>query len=262
MSAHASKAVNPSLPPWSGGGDVKRQQASGFRPTRPPARPAPRFAEWRKRSQKWGGLMAAAQRGESRAYEQLLRELDIWLRGYYARRRLPTMAAEDARQEALLAIHANRHTYAPSRPFGPWIAAIARYKWVDHLREAARSAALSLDEELAIKELASEDHGEPAMSGIAIVELLSRIKPAQAAVIRLVKLEGITIEGASKATGQSVALVKVNIHRGLKKLTELATCDAGTSTGSSCAASPSATSLVHRNLRATPDVEQRIRAQG
>jgi RNA polymerase sigma-70 factor (ECF subfamily) len=183
--------------------------------------------------------MAAAQRGESRAYEQLLRELDIWLRGYYARRRLSAMAAEDARQEALLAIHANRHTYAPSRPFGPWVAAIARYKWVDHLRDAARSAALSLDEELASKELAS-DHGEPAMSGIAIVELLSRIKPAQAAVIRLVKLEGITIEGASKATGQSVALVKVNIHRGLKKLTELATCDAGTSAGSSCVASPSA----------------------
>jgi DNA-directed RNA polymerase specialized sigma24 family protein len=55
-----------------------------------------------------------------------------------------------------------------------------------------------------------------------VEELLRRLKPAQATVIRLVKLEGITIEGASKATGQSVALVKVNIHRGLKKLTQLA----------------------------------------
>jgi RNA polymerase sigma factor (sigma-70 family) len=260
MSAHASKAVNPVLPSWNGGGDVSRHVASASRPTRPPARPAPRLADWRTRSQRWGCLMAAAQRGESRAYEQLLRELDNWLRGYYARRRLPAMAAEDARQEALLAIHANRHTYVPSRPFGPWVAAIARYKWVDHLREAARSAALSFDEELASKELAGENHGELAMSGIAIVELLSRIKPAQAAVIRLVKLEGITVEGASRATGQSVALVKVNIHRGLKKLTELATCDAGASTGSSCAASPSAASLVHENSAATRDVEQRMRA--
>jgi RNA polymerase sigma factor (sigma-70 family) len=236
MSTHASKAVNPIAPSWRGEGGVNGQQGSGFRPTRPPARSAPRFADWRKRSQKWGGLMAAAQRGESRAYEQLLRELDIWLRGYYARRRLPAMAAEDARQEALLAIHANRHSYAPNRPFGPWVAAIARYKWVDHLRETARSAALSLDGELASKDLTAGDHGEPAMTGIAIVELLSRIKPAQAAVIRLVKLEGITIEGASQATGQSVALVKVNIHRGLKKLTELATCETRTSESSACAA--------------------------
>jgi RNA polymerase sigma factor (sigma-70 family) len=174
--------------------------------------------------------MVAAQRGERREYEQLLRELDSWLRSYYARR-LPPSAAEDVRQEALLAIHANRHTYLPTRPFGPWVAAIARYKWVDHLREAARSAALSLDESVA-----GDDHVESAMSTVAVVELLKRLKPAQATVIRLVKLEGVTIEGASKATGQSMALVKVNIHRGLKRLMEIAVDDAGPA-DSTCASS-------------------------
>ena len=91
-------------------------------------------ASWDRRSEQWGCLMAAAQGGESHAYEQLFRELDSWLRRYYARR-LPGAAADDARQDALLAIHAGRHVYAPSRPFGPWVAAIARYKWIDHVRD-------------------------------------------------------------------------------------------------------------------------------
>jgi RNA polymerase sigma factor (sigma-70 family) len=253
MNALASKAASSStstLPSWSTAGVARRPQALEFGLARP-VRPALPSADWRKRSQKWGCLMAAAQRGESRAYEQLLRELDHWLRGYYARRRLPPIAAEDARQEALLAVHANRHTYAPNRPFGPWVAAIARYKWVDHLRETARSAALSLDEDMA-----SADHVEPALSSIAIAELLRRLKPAQATVIRLVKLEGITIEGASRATGQSVALVKVNIHRGLKKLTALALCEASTSAGPPCAVS-----FGHQSLSATPDVKRRVRGQ-
>jgi DNA-directed RNA polymerase specialized sigma24 family protein len=49
-------------------------------------------------------------------------------------------------------------------------------------------------------------------------ELLSHLKPAQATVIRLVKLEGFTIEEAAQMTGQSTSLVKVNIHRGLGRL--------------------------------------------
>jgi RNA polymerase sigma-70 factor (ECF subfamily) len=159
--------------------------------------------------------MAAAQAGNSRAYEQLLRELDQWLRRYFARR-LPVHAAEDATQETLLAIHNKRHTYQPTRPFGAWLTAIAHYKWIDRIRDASRFAAISLDDEMPV-----EDHGEAAISAAALDNLLSRLKPAQASVIRLVKLRGLSIALASGATGQSVALVKINIHRGLKRLTAL-----------------------------------------
>ena len=184
------------------------------------ARTASRSENWRRRSEKWRCLMVAAQGGESQAYETLLRELDAWLRRYYARR-LPAAAAEDARQDALLAIHAKRHAYAPSKPFGPWVAAIARYKWIDHIRDAARFAAASLHDGIP-----TEDPGEAAISAVVVDDLLGRLKPAQARVIRLVKLQGVSIKVASDATGQSAALVKVNIHRGLKKLAALAAGDA------------------------------------
>ena len=173
------------------------------------------MTNWEGRSERWRRLMIAARAGDGQAYGQLLRELDVWLRRYYERR-LPYPAADDARQEALLAIHAKRHTYAPSRSFGAWVVAIARYKWVDRLREASRYAALSLDEDIAI-----EDHEEAAISAAALDHLLGRLKPAQARVIRLVKLNGLSIAHASGATGQSAALVKINIHRGLKKLAAL-----------------------------------------
>ena len=172
---------------------------------------------WDRRSERWGRLMAAEKAGERHVYEQLLRELDVWLRCYYARR-LPPPAAEDARQEALMAIHANRHRYTPSRPFGAWVTAIARYKWIDRIRDASRFKAMALDERILV-----EDHGDAAISAAAIDDLLRQLKPDQANVIRLVKLQGLSIKRASRATGQSVALVKVNIHRGLKKLTALAT---------------------------------------
>jgi hypothetical protein len=71
-----------------------------------------------------------------------------------------------------------------------------------------------------------EDREEAAISAIVVEALLGRLKPAQAHVIRLVKLQGVSIKGAAGATGQSAALVKVNIHRGLKKLAALAACGA------------------------------------
>lgn len=85
---------------------------------------------WRARFQTWDGLMAAAQAGDSVAYARLLHELDRWLRRYYGRR-LSAAAAEDAKQEAMLAIHTARQTFVSSRSFSAWALAIARYKLMD-----------------------------------------------------------------------------------------------------------------------------------
>jgi RNA polymerase sigma factor (sigma-70 family) len=184
-------------------------------PPRQAVRTMPQGESWSRCSKRWGRLMTKAQAGDSQAYEQLLRELDAWLCRYYARR-LPHPAAEDARQNTLLAIHAKRHTYMPSKSFGAWAFAIARYKWIDCIRDASRYSALSPDEEIPV-----EDHGRAAMSAATLDHLLGKLKPAQESVIRLVKLRGLSIASASGATGQSTSLVKINIHRGLKKLADL-----------------------------------------
>jgi RNA polymerase sigma factor (sigma-70 family) len=160
----------------------------------------------------WRAMMTAAQAGDAVVYRTLLAELTGWLRRYYLSR-LPSAMVEDAVQDVLLAVHEKRHTYDPSRPFGPWLAAIARYKWIDHIRALKSDAMQPLDENIGVA-----DHSEAVVAGSALRRLLEGLKPAQADVIRLVKIEGYSIEEASKTTGQSVSLVKVNIHRGLKRL--------------------------------------------
>src|ERR1700730_1125473 len=160
----------------------------------------------------WDRMMAAAQVGDANAYRTLLAELALWLRRYYARR-LPPSMTEDAVQDVLLAIHEKRHTYDPARPFGPWLAAIARYKWIDRLRSLKAEASEPLDENMG-----APDHEDSVVAGSTLMQLLAELKPPQADAIRLVKIEGYSVEETARATGQSISLVKVNIHRGLKRL--------------------------------------------
>jgi RNA polymerase sigma factor (sigma-70 family) len=164
----------------------------------------------------WSALMAAAQSGNVGVYRRLLGEVAIWLQRYYIKR-LPTGMVDDAVQEVLLALHEKRHTYDPSKPFGPWLAAIARYKWIDRLRAMKVAPMQELSDDLVVT-----DHGEAVQSARSLEILLARLKPAQAEVIRLVKLRGLSIEEAAARTGQTISLVKVNIHRGLARLATLA----------------------------------------
>jgi len=95
--------------------------------------------------------------------------------------------------------------------------AIAAHKWVDHLRTWARRAEVELPLDL-------EDAGneETVTTGIMLSQLLTGLKPAQREAIQLVKVRGFTVEEASMRTGQSVSLVKINIHRGLAKAAQVA----------------------------------------
>jgi RNA polymerase sigma factor (sigma-70 family) len=160
----------------------------------------------------WDALMVAAQAGNAAAYHRLLSEISSWLKRYYSRR-LPPSMIDDVSQEVLLAIHAKRHTYDPQRPFIAWLTAIARYKWIDSIRALQSRETVPLDDDLA----APSDE-TTATSRWSLERLLGTLKPSQAEVIRLVKLEGRSVEEASQATGQSVSLVKVNMHRGLRRL--------------------------------------------
>lgn len=160
-------------------------------------------------------LMALSQAGDRQAYAALLEACQRWLRGYYSRRIAPAQL-DDLVQETLLALHNKRASWDPARPFLPWLAAIARYRWVDHLRRLYRA-----DEHELPDGLAGTDE-EPAVAArISLERLLGLLPPAQERAIALVKIEGLSIAEASAATGQSESLVKVNIHRGLKRLAHM-----------------------------------------
>ena len=163
----------------------------------------------------WGSLMQAGQNGHGGAYRRLLEETSEWLTRYF-QRRLPSGDVDDAVQETLLAIHRRRHTYDPQYPFRPWLAAIAKNKWIDQLRRLARRPIDELSEDIPVG-----DHEASVISASVLASLLEGRRPAQAQAILLVKVQGYSIEDASGQIGLSPSAVKMNIHRGLARLTAL-----------------------------------------
>jgi RNA polymerase sigma factor (sigma-70 family) len=160
-------------------------------------------------------LMALAQRGDVSAYRQLLGLCAPLIRRVYARR-LPDGALDDLVQETLMSLHRKRDSWDPSRPFLPWIAAIARYRWIDHLRQVYAAPQAELGDDFGI------DSGEEAIAArFGCDRLLAMLPSAQAAAIRATRIEGLSTAEAAARLGQSESLVKVNVHRGLKKLAAL-----------------------------------------
>lgn len=161
-------------------------------------------------------LMAATQDGDKAAANVLLSEVGLWLERYF-RRRVPPHQLDDLVQDVLIAFYTKRATYDPTRPFLPWLAAIARYRWVDHLRKVYKHESQELEDDAAFED--SEE--EVVLARVSLERLFGQIPEKQAEVIELVKIDGLSIREASEKTGQSESSVKVNIHRGLKKLAAL-----------------------------------------
>lgn len=159
-------------------------------------------------------LMRLAQAGDQGSYRVLLSSSRDWLVRYFARRIAPAMI-DDLVQETLISLHAKRATYDAGRPFYPWLAAIARYRWIDALRRMRDSAEL---EERGVSAGSGEDE---VLAGLSLSALMTRLPPSQANAIVLTRVEGRSIAEAARICGQSEALVKVNVHRGLKRLAML-----------------------------------------
>lgn len=159
-----------------------------------------------------GMLMTRAQDGDRAAYRVLLNLCQRWLKRYYSRRVMPSVL-DDLVQETMISLHRKRSSYDPTRPFLPWLAAIARYRWIDQLRRTTRAAETELD-----FDIAADSSDSDIVARLSLDRLLERLPERQSRVIRLVKIDGFSVADAAVMSGQSEPLVKVNIHRGLKTL--------------------------------------------
>lgn len=160
-------------------------------------------------------LMAAAQRGDRAAYRALLLLVGPLL-GRFFRRRVADSALDDLVQDTLMAFHTKRDSWDPARPFLPWLCAIARYRWIDHLRRHYAAAEQALDDSPGI-----EDGEAAIIARLGCDQLLAHLPEPQAAAIRVTRIEGLSTTEAAARLGQSESLIKVNVHRGLKKLAAL-----------------------------------------
>jgi len=168
------------------------------------------------------GLFVRGLGGDRAAYREFLSEISALLR-IFIRRHLRSWprgedCVEDVLQEALLAIHARRHTHDRDVPVSAWAYGIARYKLIDFLRTTRRSAAeipLDAAPDVVGDDAASIDAALTARKVVTMIPERFRMP------IELMKVQGLSTAEAAKATGMSEASVKVNVHRGMKMLARL-----------------------------------------
>ena len=124
---------------------------------------------------------------------------------------------DDCVQECLLALHQARHTYDPRRPFRPWLFAIVRNQTIDVLRRQPRDADSVHDvQETAAREL---DPGDAIDAGRLLASLSATLRET----LILTKILGYSTRECARRQGVSETVVKVRVHRGLRKLRSL--CD-------------------------------------
>ncbi|RWA75467.1 MAG: sigma-70 family RNA polymerase sigma factor [Mesorhizobium sp.] len=168
--------------------------------------------------------MARAQDGDSAAYLRLLEATTPYLRSLASRWFRDQRDIEDAVQDVFLTVHAIRHTYDPARPFGPWLVAIARRRFVDrvrrNIRQRTHETPLTAVQETFIE---SEANLEESLDRMGLEGLIEKLPPKQQQAVSLLKLKEMSLKEAAKVSGMSIVSLKVATHRALKDLRRMLT---------------------------------------
>lgn len=182
-----------------------------------PAGPEPAI-----RDADWSILMAHAQDGDRSAYQRLLREITPYLRSLAARRHRDPSDIEDAVQDILLTVHAIRHTFDPTRPFGPWLVTIANRRFIDRLRRQGRRRGREtplMPEHETFSEPQANFEEKPDRHELE--KAINELPPMQRKAVQLLKLKEMSLREASTESGMSIASLKVNVHRAVKSLRKM-----------------------------------------
>ncbi|MBV9653085.1 MAG: sigma-70 family RNA polymerase sigma factor [Acetobacteraceae bacterium] len=168
-------------------------------------------------------LMAAAQDGDAASYASLLRHCLPIIATAARRQGVPPDRTDDVVQEVLLTIHRARATYDPSRPFLPWLNAIARRRAIDALRSHGRRAGHEVHAPLAY-ESAADHTPDPAErldrpgEQRRLADAIAALPDAQRLSVQRLALGGQSLDQAAAETGRSKVALKVSLHRAIKTL--------------------------------------------
>jgi RNA polymerase sigma-70 factor (ECF subfamily) len=163
--------------------------------------------------------MRAASAGDGAAYNLCLREMAQVLRPL-VRRGLSRAGAnpaetEDVVQDILIAVHLKRHTWDQTRPIGPWISGIARYKIIDNMRRRGFRTELPIED---FAEILPDGSAGETVSERDVARSLEALPEGQRNVVRAIAIDGASISDTASKFNMSEGAVRVALHRGLGAL--------------------------------------------
>ncbi|MDP8999602.1 MAG: RNA polymerase sigma factor [Myxococcota bacterium] len=160
-------------------------------------------------------------RGEDDVFELVYRQGAPRLRGFLVRMCSNAALADDLTQDAFLRIHLARGSFVAGAPALPWMLAIARNAFLDHIRrdQVRRSAGAraSTGNDAATVSASPETHGDEVLVArelLGVVRLtLDRMPTTQREAFVLLRFEGLSVREAAHVLGATESAVKVRAFR-------------------------------------------------
>lgn len=153
-------------------------------------------------------LVRGAQAGDRDAFGRLYERFGPMVHGVLLSR-VPYAEVDDLVQDVFLAAFQRLSTLRAPGAFGSWLAAIARRRALDFHRRP-------------IVEQMLEDvpaaGSQPQVEATAILEVIQSLPAAYRETLVLRLAEGMTGQEIADRTGLTPASVRVNLHRGMKRL--------------------------------------------
>ena len=172
-----------------------------------------------ERETRWADWMRAAIDGDALAYDRFLRDAVLPLRALVRRglARLGVSASEteDVVQDILIAVHLKRHTWDRTRPIGPWLFGIARYKMIDTLRRRGFRTELPIED---FAETLPADPEPDAGQSRDVARSREALPEGQRNVVQSIAVDGASIAETARKLDMSEGAVRVSLHRGLGAL--------------------------------------------
>jgi len=152
-------------------------------------------------------LVCAARAGDQEAFGLLYERFGPMVHGVLLAR-VPYAEVDDLVQDVFLVAYQRLPTLRAPAAFGSWLAAIARHRAVDFHR---RPSLEPMPESIA---------AEPSRSpeALAVLTAIQSLPSAYRETLVLRLVEGMTGDEIARRTGLTPASVRVNLHRGMKRL--------------------------------------------
>jgi RNA polymerase sigma-70 factor (ECF subfamily) len=164
-----------------------------------------------------------ARAGDETAFVLLFRDLQPSLLRYL--QVMTLTGAEDLASDTWLEVVRSLGRFAgDERGFRAWVFTIARRRYIDGLRSMGRRAHEVSTEDTQLFEpvladevvLAAEEHSALERA----LKTIGRLPPAQAEVVMLRAVVGLTVAEVADVVGRRPGAVRILAHRGLRRLAE------------------------------------------
>ena len=183
-------------------------------------------------------LLAYRERGDRRAFEELVHRYERELYNYLRRYLGDDQMAEDAFQLTFLQVHLKCDQFQPGRRVRPWLYAVATNQAIDAQRRNRRHRMVSLDrrpgghehrESASLVDLLDSEEPSPAEEfesaerSEVIRDSVDRLAEPLRRVVILVYYQGLKYREAAEVLSIPVGTVKSRLHAAIGKLNEALT---------------------------------------